>query len=93
MTDAYSTLETIPNRGLTSPAMGAEPITISGVAGPVVLGKTSRAIWVGGAGNLGGTMLDGTTAIFVGILAGTLLPVRMTQVSTTSTATSMVSVY
>lgn len=52
----------------------------------------TRALWVGGAGDLAVTMLDGTTATFVGVPAGTLLPLCVTKVMDMTTTTSMVAI-
>ena len=59
------------------------------------LADTVRGVWVGGAGNIKVDMEGTGTAItFVGIPAGTFLPVRATKVySTDTTATDMVGVY
>lgn len=54
----------------------------------------TRAIWVGGAGDVVIVWADGTTSTIVGVAAGTLLPVRAKRVNSTSTtATSMVGLY
>lgn len=54
----------------------------------------TRAIWVGGAGNVVVVWSDDTTSTLVGVVAGTLLPVRAKRVNSTSTtATSMVGLY
>jgi hypothetical protein len=51
-----------------------------------------RAIWVGGAGTLTATMSNGDSVLFSGIAAGTLLPIRATNV-TAGTATLMTALY
>ena len=55
----------------------------------------SRAIYVGGAGNIKVDTLGGDSAItFVGVPAGTTLAVRATRVySTSTTATSIVALW
>lgn len=54
----------------------------------------TRAVWVGGAGNLKVTMFGGDTIILVGVAAGTLIPIRVSRVhSTSTTATSIVGLY
>lgn len=51
----------------------------------------TRAIWVGGAGNLAVIMAGDTAAVTItGVAAGTLLPIQVTKVmSTNTTATSI----
>lgn len=51
----------------------------------------TRALWVGGAGNVVVVWSDDTTSTLVGVAAGTLLPIRVKRINSTSTtATSMV---
>lgn len=78
--------------GLTSPASGAAAITPSDSGD---LPTTTRGIYVGVAGNIVVDLYDGTTSItFVGLAAGTILPVRAKRVrSTNTTATSLVALY
>ena len=79
--------------GLTKmvPGRNAETITKSDT---VNLSQPSRAIWVGGAGNIAVEMLDGVTQVFEGVVAGSLLPLQVTRVnSTDTTATLMVAVF
>lgn len=59
------------------------------------LADPTRGIWVGGAGNLNVDMLgDGSTVLFSGIQAGTLLPIRVRRIrSTNTTATLIVALY
>lgn len=52
------------------------------------------AIYVGGAGDVAVVFPGGTAVTFVGVPAGTVLPVRAVRVnSTNTTATSMVALY
>jgi hypothetical protein len=59
------------------------------------LTHATRGIWVGGAGNIYVDTVGGETNVpFIGIAAGTLLPVAATRVrSTNTTATSMTGMY
>lgn len=59
----------------------------------VALAVPSGSIWVGGAGNLKVVMVGSATAVtFTGVLAGTLLPIKVAQVvATLTTATNIVS--
>ena len=50
------------------------------------------ALYVGGAGDVAVIMKGGTTVTFVGVLAGTVLPIGITRVNATNTdATSIVA--
>ena len=54
----------------------------------------TRAVYVGGAGDLKVTMQNGTEVSFVGVLAGTVLPIRCHIVwDTGSSATSVVALW
>lgn len=60
---------------------------------PVTPGTTNlpdhKGIWVGGAGTINVTLLNGQTATISGINAGTLLPLRVRQINVGGTATLM----
>lgn len=75
--------------GMTDPAGGAFAVTASD---STVLSSV-RAIYVGGAGNIALVTPNRATAVtFVGVAAGTILPVRATKVmSTNTTATDIVA--
>jgi len=77
---------------LDSPGVSAIEITPSD---STLLAKVSRAIYIGGSGNLAVEMLGGQTPIvFVGVSAGCILPIRVTKVlSTSTTATNLVALY
>lgn len=50
-----------------------------------------RAVYVGGAGNVVAVRPDGTAVTFVGVVAGTWLPLNAMRINSTSTtATNMV---
>lgn len=71
------------------PYRKAEVVTKSDT---VDLTNVSRALWVGGAGNVIVIMQDGTQVTFTAVAAGTLLPICISRVmSTNTTATSMVA--
>lgn len=78
--------------GLTSPAENAVAVTPHNSTDLTI---ATRALWIGGAGNISVEMVGGQSAVvFTGIPAGTLLPLRVTRVNSTSTtATSIVAVY
>jgi hypothetical protein len=55
---------------------------------------STRAIWVGGAGNLKVDLVSGSTVTFTSVPAGTELKIQATKVySTDTTATNMVALY
>lgn len=56
-------------------------------------GGCTRALWVGGAGNVVVLDEDGTESTITGVPAGTLLPIRVKRVKATSTATNMTAFY
>ncbi|NNU70432.1 hypothetical protein G9X67_34845 [Rhizobium sp. WYCCWR 11152] len=53
----------------------------------------TRAVFVGGAGNVVAVSADGTEVTFTGVLAGTVLPIRTVRIDDTSTATAMVALW
>ncbi len=76
---------------LTTPASNAALVSPDDGAN---IAAESRGLWVGGAGNMKVTMLDGTTLLISGIQAGTLLPIRVSRVwASTTTATLIVALY
>lgn len=77
--------------GLTSPADNAAAVTPSDSTD---LTFTSRALYIGGAGNLVVTMAGGGDVTFTGVPAGSILPIRASRVKATSTtATAIVNLY
>lgn len=56
----------------------------------VPLTKPSRGLWVGGVGNLSVQMLDGQTAVFTAVPAGTLLKLRCKRVNSTNTTATLI---
>lgn len=74
---------------MRDPATKAATVTKSD---STVLAKT-RAIWVGGAGNLAVLMAGDSSAVTItGVAAGSLLPISVTKVmSTNTTATNIVA--
>lgn len=54
----------------------------------------TKALYVGGAGNVAAVRADGTAVVFSGVPAGTILPIRCRRVNSTSTtATNIVALY
>ena len=51
-----------------------------------------RWLWIGGAGDLAVTMVDGSTATFTVPVDGTRLPIAVTKVHAATNATSIVGV-
>lgn len=86
MADNFATLTS----GLNAPATDGVAVTPSD---STVL-TTTRAVFVGGAGNLSVVMSSGTTLVLTGVTAGTLLPIRVTKVkSTNTTATNIAALW
>lgn len=58
------------------------------------LSFTTRALYVGGAGNVNLVDANGTNTLFSGVTAGTVLPVRISRVkATNTTATNLVALW
>ncbi len=86
-TDPFGTHST----GLDSPYAHAAAVTKSDTD---ELSYVTRAIWVGGAGNINLVTVSGETVVITAIAAGTLLKIRVKQVlSTSTTATVMVALW
>ena len=76
---------------LLASASDGEAVTPSDSA---ELTTQARALWVGAAGNIALVTTAGTSLTFVGIAAGTLLPIQCKQVKASSTtATSIVALW
>lgn len=59
-----------------------------------VFTQPTRALYVGGTGDVAVRMVDGTTPTFVAVPAGALLPIRVDQVLSTGTsATSIIGLF
>lgn len=76
----------------TAPAVDAVAVTpsdsVNFTTGP------SRALYVGGAGTVVLVTAKGNIVTFVGVLAGSILPIQVLRVNSTSTtATSMVALF
>jgi len=79
------------NAGLDSPASNAIAVTPSD---SVSLTTDARALYIGVAGDVSLLTSGGDTVTFVGLLAGSILPVRVNRVNATSTtATDIVALY
>jgi len=80
--------------GFDSPCSNAESVTPSD---SVDLTYHTRGLYIGVAGDVSVEMIgeEGTTTVtFVGLLAGSILPVRVSRVNSTSTtATSIVAIW
>lgn len=86
MADNFATFQT----GLDDPLTDGVAVTPSD---STVL-TTTRAVFVGGAGNLSVVTSAGTTLTLTGVTAGSLLPLRVTKVrSTSTTATNIAALW
>lgn len=75
---------------LSSPATDGVAVTPSD---STVL-TTTRALFVGGAGDLAVEMASGNALTFAGVTAGSILPVRVTRIKATgTTATNIVALW
>ena len=71
----------------SGPATGGIAITASD---STTYDPPLRGVFVGGAGNLNVTGVDGVAVLFTGVVAGSIIPIACTQVlSTSTTATNM----
>lgn len=74
-----------------APGSHAEAVTPSD---STVFDEATRALFIGGSGNINVTMENGPQVTFTGVVAGTVLPIRVTAVySTSTTATNMVAIW
>lgn len=81
---------------MTNPSGSFVAVTPSNSADLVYGGDavTSRGIFVGGAGNLAVRDLEGNSVTFTGVVAGSVLPIRVARVlSTGTTATNIVALF
>ncbi len=76
--------------GYANPAQKSVAVT---PADTDLVDGTARGLYVGGAGNVTIMNPDGTTVQFVGVLAGTWMPVMCRQVRAATTATSIVALF
>lgn len=75
----------------TVSARRAEAVTPSDT---VTYEQPTRGVYVGGAGNLTVDMVSGGTVTFIGLGAGSLLPIQAVRVyETDTTATSIIALY
>lgn len=75
---------------VNNPAPASEAASVS--LG-VTFAKTARGLYIGGGGNATLVMENGDEVAFAGLLAGTILPVRCTQVKSGATATNLVALF
>ena len=60
----------------------------------VSLTGVTRAVYVGGAGNITAIMSNGDTVLFSAVPVGTVLPIRCTRINATATtATLLIAMY
>jgi hypothetical protein len=76
---------------IDSPASSAFAITPHNTT---LFDYATRAIYVGGDGNISVLTVNGDTVTFVGCVAGTLIPIRARRVNSTgTTALNLVGLY
>jgi hypothetical protein len=76
-------------RSLTSPPEHAVAVTPADQD----LAQVTRAVYVGVAGDLAVRMQDGGSVTFLGVPAGTLLPLRVSRVLPATTAGGIVGLW
>ncbi len=81
MTDRYKNTST----GLSSPALDAFAITPNDATDIL---EVTRALYVGGSGDITLVTKGGTQVTFVGISAGAFLPIRASRVLATGTSST-----
>jgi hypothetical protein len=62
----------------------------SDFAATILDGGVAYGLYVGGAGNVRVTMLDGADLLFSGVAAGTFMPVVVKRVWTTNTTATLI---
>jgi hypothetical protein len=82
-TDTFSRFQT----QASDPATNAVLITPSDSED---LATVTRAVYVGGAGDMKVTMQDSGTVLFSGIPAGTTLPIRVSRIWATTTDATLI---
>ena len=87
MTDSFKTFA----RSLTSPPEHAQEITPSDLE---PLRHVTRALYVGGGGDVRLRMLGGEEATFRGLQAGSMIPIRVDMIkSAGTTATGLIGLW
>lgn len=88
MTDIFNSFE----HGVEAPARNSAAVTPNDSTD---LTFTTRALYIGGAGDVKVDMVGtGTAVTFAGCLAGTILPIRVDRVySTDTSATNIVAIW
>lgn len=87
MTDTFKTFA----RSLTSPPENAHPIVPDDGAD---LPHVTRALYVGGAGDVAARLMGGREAVFRNLPAGSLIPIRINRVlAAGTTATDLVGLW
>ena len=85
MADVYDSY----GAGLDSPASSALAIT----PGASALAQVTRAVYIGGAGNLVVTMKGNAEYVTFAVTAGQIVPIRATHILAASTATGIVALW
>lgn len=88
-TNKYPTSAYTSTSSMSYPAEHAEAVTPSDGTDLTIV---SRGLYVGGSGNVAVVMASGAAVTFTGVIAGSLLPIRVSRVkSTGTTATTILS--
>lgn len=84
---AVDGFDRLPPERLVGPARSGQAVTPHDTN---ELTNVSRMLWVGGAGAMSVVLADGTTLLFSGIPAGTMLPIQAKQVRATGTTATLI---
>ena len=68
----------------------AEYATVVTPSDSTDLTRVARALYIGSGGNLNVDMADGSTVLFSNVLGGTILPLRVKRVRSTSTTATLI---
>lgn len=77
----------VSDGGLGQPAVHAVAVTTHDTN---ELGYVTRALYVGGAGNVEVVMQGGETVVFSAVPVGAVLPIRVKQVKATGTTATLI---
>jgi len=78
------------SNGITDPSSLYFAVTTSDTADSGDMAYVSRALYIGVGGDLVAVRTDGTEVTFVGVAAGTIVPIRAKRVKATGTTAASI---